>query len=395
MYKIKTNINDMQNISKTHDGKCLSKKYKGSHIKLEWECKEHHRWWSKPYHIKQGSWCPKCGTIRTGNKTRSTIEKMQNMAKLKNGKCLSTVYINAKTKLLWECEFWHKWKATPNRIQQGSWCPKCGVIRAGNKIRLTIEEMHKLAKSRGGKCLSEVYIDTHTKLYWECSEGHKWWAIAGNVKYKAWCPYCAGFHKTIEQMQEIAESHGGNCLSKEYNGTYTKLHWKCKEGHQWWAVPSDIRRKTWCPTCGFPSFAIRCGHIFEALCMEIFLSLGITGPGIDSPKYYFIDNNGIRSQPDFILNNNTDIWTDAKLSTYYMNECIEKYSKHCKKLIIIHLKGKRENTPNVKFVPIKNYYKRLISIGKQHLVNELEILRKGRIPNRFKRYKEQNLNGGL
>jgi len=66
--------------------------------------------------------------------------------------------------------------------------------------RLTIEEMHELAKNRGGKCLSEVYIDSHTKLQWECKEGHAFWMEPNNVKQGQWCPICARsrFNKTIE-----------------------------------------------------------------------------------------------------------------------------------------------------------------------------------------------------
>ncbi|CAI2198996.1 4160_t:CDS:2, partial [Funneliformis geosporum] len=35
---------------------------------------------------------------------------MQNLAKAKNGKCLSDKYYDAHTKLEWQCEKGHKWK---------------------------------------------------------------------------------------------------------------------------------------------------------------------------------------------------------------------------------------------------------------------------------------------
>jgi len=43
---------------------------------------------------------------------------------------------------------------------------------------------------------------------------------------------------TIKEMQEIAESRGGKCLSKEYVNNYTKLKWQCDEGHTWKATPN-------------------------------------------------------------------------------------------------------------------------------------------------------------
>ncbi len=56
--------------------------------------------------------------------------------------------------------------------------------------KLTIEEMQKIAEERGGKCLSSIYVTSHRKLLWECAEGHQWEAIPKNVKRGSWCPKC-------------------------------------------------------------------------------------------------------------------------------------------------------------------------------------------------------------
>jgi hypothetical protein len=98
--------------------------------------------------------------------------------------------------------------------------------------------------------LSDTYIDNKTKLLWECAEGHKWEAAPSKIKYGKWCPYCAGNVKlTIEEMQKIAKERGGNCLSDTYINNQTKLLWECAEGHQWEARPNDIKRGKWCPEC--------------------------------------------------------------------------------------------------------------------------------------------------
>jgi len=57
-------------------------------------------------------------------------------------------------------------------------------------MKLTIEEMGKIPNSRGGKCLSEKYIDSQTLLLWECNEGHVWKAKPYNIKQGTWCPRC-------------------------------------------------------------------------------------------------------------------------------------------------------------------------------------------------------------
>jgi hypothetical protein len=114
-----------------------------------------------------------------------------------------------------------------------------------------IKEMQAIAKSRNGLCLSKRYITDRTNLQWQCENDHTWWARPHNIKNGTWCPYCAGKAPlTIEEMHRIAKSKGGKCLSKEYRGSNTKLKWQCKEDHVWENTPSHIKnRNQWCPIC--------------------------------------------------------------------------------------------------------------------------------------------------
>ena len=60
-------------------------------------------------------------------------------------------------------------------------------------IKLTIEFCRELAKSKGGECLSIMYLNQTSHLKWKCSIGHIWCAGVSNIKAKGfWCPYCAG-----------------------------------------------------------------------------------------------------------------------------------------------------------------------------------------------------------
>jgi len=183
------------------------------------------------------------------SRCKKELEKIQEIAESKNGKCLSEVYYGSNNKLLFECKNDHQWKATPTHIKRGVWCPVCANNKSGESQRLTIEDMQKLAEEKGGKCLSEKYINTTTKLRWQCSKGHIWNAQPNNVKTGNWCPYCAGKYKTITDMQKLASTKGGNCLSEHYITAKTKLLWECEKGHQWMAFPDSITRGTWCFKC--------------------------------------------------------------------------------------------------------------------------------------------------
>jgi thiol-disulfide isomerase/thioredoxin len=136
----------------------------------------------------------------------------------------------------------------------------------------TIVELKKLAESKGGKCLSDVYINSKTKLLWECQKGHTWETVLGSIKQGHWCPVCAGTAKyTIEQVQSFADLRGGICLSDTYSNSRTKLRWQCAEGHVWSATFHDVKvDNTWCPHCYKFYSEEKCRYIFQSLFLEPF-----------------------------------------------------------------------------------------------------------------------------
>ena len=116
-----------------------------------------------------------------------TIEEIRSIAEERGGKCLSDAYVNANRKLLWECTEGHQWEAKPNSIKIGTWCQAC----ARELTKGTIKEMQRIARKRGGKCLSDTYVNNQTKLLWECAAGHQWEAIPNSIKSGTWCTHCA------------------------------------------------------------------------------------------------------------------------------------------------------------------------------------------------------------
>lgn len=94
---------------------------------------------------------------------------------------------------------------------------------------LTIEELQAIAATHGGRCLSTHYVNANTRLKWECAEGHRWLAIPNSVKRGTWCLICAvqGTRLSLADVQRVAANYGGRCLSPEYvNGT-TPLLFEC------------------------------------------------------------------------------------------------------------------------------------------------------------------------
>lgn len=240
----KLTIEDMKNMATERGGKCLSSEYVNASTHLLWQCREGHTWEATTHSVKnKATWCKQCAGL-----CKLTLGDMQKIAEERGGRCISTKYINNSTPLLWECEFGHRWNALPNNIKiRGSWCPECVGLS-----KLTIDEMHKLAESKGGKCLSTEYINNGTQLFWQCEFEHQWWAIPSTIKHEdTWCPHCSGnFKLTIEEMCELAESKNGKCLSTEYTNIDTPLIWECEFGHKWKTAPNSIKNNgSWCPLC--------------------------------------------------------------------------------------------------------------------------------------------------
>ena len=209
------------------------------------------------------------------NQDALELELLRRIAKNQGGKCLSDRYQGTWGNLEWECSEGHRWHATPNNIKQGTWCSIC----SGN-LQKSLADMHRLAEARGGKCLSQEYLNNKANLVWVCAEGHRWETSAGNVHSGKWCPVCGirkrshGRRSTIRDMRNLAGIRSGKCLSEYYTNAKTKLLWECSKGHRWKATPSDVKQGRWCPTCG----RIR-GHQKQALSIDEMKSLALEREG--------------------------------------------------------------------------------------------------------------------
>ena len=105
---------------KKKNGKIVGGVYTGEKSKIKVRCEHGHTWDAVPQHLKRGVWCPFCA----GNR-KLGLDKMQEIAKEKNGICLSKIYVNAHQKLKWQCSKGHIWEAAPMYIRRGRWCPIC------------------------------------------------------------------------------------------------------------------------------------------------------------------------------------------------------------------------------------------------------------------------------
>ena len=184
--------------------------------------------------------------------------RLQSHAEALGGQCLSTEYLNNRTKMQWRCQEGHGWLASPHSILiQGSWCAEC----AHSRFRLGLQRLKDHAESLGGQCLATSYTNSRSKVAWRCCLGHEWQAAPDNVLHrKSWCPTCAQESRrgqassrrilTLQHLTEHASRLGGSCLASEYVNSKAKVLWQCRNGHKWAASTSSVlHANSWCIQC--------------------------------------------------------------------------------------------------------------------------------------------------
>ena len=233
--------------AKAKGGACLSTEYTTAHEHLHWRCAQGHEWHAEANSIRHGRWCPACADLhRHDAKKARMFARVRAIARRHGGACLSTEYVDDKTHLLWRCAEGHEWEAVPGSVAAGTWCGACAGVAP-----LSLDDMHEVARARGGKCLSRSYLNVLTPLRWRCAEGHEWMARPSNVRTNgSWCPHCAGHaRKTIADMHAMAAERGGECLSTTIDTVVEPLRWRCRVGHVFETNANEVQQGGWCPRC--------------------------------------------------------------------------------------------------------------------------------------------------
>lgn len=262
---VKWDIEKLQIFAESHNGKLLSTEHINYDDLLEWQCKCGNIFKRTIDGVKSSFNCYECrnDTI-TINKIKKFIENEQVI-------CLSNNYIEIKSNLIWQClicsYIWQdsflnvRYRVKHNLIV----CEKCELNK--KTIDCTILG-NNLAKNKNGYCLSPEITSYREKILWKCGTcNYEWWQCLSVIKQGRWCPNCAGIISlTLDDMHKLAAERGGKCLSTEYVNAQTKLLWECSNGHTWYAPSRHVRNdESWCPECRESRCEIVCRRIFERI----------------------------------------------------------------------------------------------------------------------------------
>lgn len=104
--------------------------------KVLMRCDAEHEFKMAPSSIRRGDWCYKCAMLIDESKA-----KLEVIVSMRGGKMLED-YVTNQIHSLFQCQYGHFWRATPNNIKQGRWCRVCNESKLEREARLFLEQMN-------------------------------------------------------------------------------------------------------------------------------------------------------------------------------------------------------------------------------------------------------------
>ena len=198
-------LENARRVAREKHGKCLSTIYYRSDESLRFKCHVlEHNHWSSSYSsvVAQETWCPDCMNLAMGAKNRLPDEEIEVRCNAMGANFEGVLEFHERrdTPHVYKIRYskcGHRDEVSAQQLRDQRKCKFCPNPDRGGAQRLDISDAIKLARSRGGVCLSECYINSSTKLLWKCKQGHLWPASynsvrGGKSKKGSWCPVCSG-----------------------------------------------------------------------------------------------------------------------------------------------------------------------------------------------------------
>ena len=168
--------------------------------KVWWKCSKEHEWRATIGSRNKGHGCPYC----TGQKVLTGFNDLQTVNPIlakewnyekNNGLTPADVTPNSNKKIWWKCRKGHEWHATIARRNNGAGCPFCAgqkVLNGYNDLQTVNPALAKewYYEKNDGLTPADVLPNSHKKVWWKCSKGHKWQAVIGNRNKGRGCPEC-------------------------------------------------------------------------------------------------------------------------------------------------------------------------------------------------------------
>lgn len=130
-----------------------------------------------------------------------------------------------------------------------------------------MEKIREIIEERKGTLISGYYENLESTFVIRCEREHIFETKAAYLKQKKWCRKCANLDKEIqlEKIKEIAFNRGGKCISEQYINKDTKLSFVCVNNHEFEMTPHNVKQGQWCPKCSWYFMENKARYVLEKL----------------------------------------------------------------------------------------------------------------------------------
>lgn len=176
--------------------------YVNSHSKFEILCPKHGKFLSTWDMLMIDVGCKKCGYETLGEKTRTSIEEIKDMANKIGCELLSTEYKAYDQLLTFKCHIHGEFSKGLPAISQGQGCKYCGYLKTGEKVRKSPDVFYKEFKEIHPEYeLASVYIKGSEKVSVKCPKHGIFKSLPTDLLQRHGCPSCANLES--EPQNEI------------------------------------------------------------------------------------------------------------------------------------------------------------------------------------------------
>lgn len=170
-----------------------------STVKAWWTCLEGH-----VYQAKVGSrhkaGCAVCAGQRVlagyNDLESQNPDAAAHFLQGKNGVSPSELLVSSRIQYWWECDLGHNFKAHPDSVRKGNWCPYCGgkkLLEGFNDLETVRPDLaiHWHLSKNSPLLPSQVINGFHKKVWWRCDAGHEYLQSGKKRRVGQGCPTCA------------------------------------------------------------------------------------------------------------------------------------------------------------------------------------------------------------
>lgn len=192
------------------------------------------------------------------DKLRLTLAIVKNKAK-KVGVLVVGPYVNFASPLKCECIRCHlKWSPSLSNLSRGHSCPRCGIQKQHNRLKLSIAEVKKrLRKVNPDIEIIGEYKNSKSPIDCQCRRcGHLWSPTWISLQI-AGCPRCAKQGSLLKLnflKEKLKKTNPSVRIVGEYFGCQKPLKCECVKCKTKWVTTWDnLKRLNRCPWCS-PKF---------------------------------------------------------------------------------------------------------------------------------------------